>query len=147
MMPRPVSTANRLAAGWRAYAGAAAAVFAMEGGWAQTTSGDLPAPIAPTPATAPEFTARSLVFDAKGADAARTRAQPVFVESIIVEGRDPDARPRRSKSLEQRFADALLAPAPASAMGMRFLDTTPCMSLQSTWNTIGNSYAPLTGCP
>ncbi|MEO8754431.1 MAG: hypothetical protein ABI624_17310 [Casimicrobiaceae bacterium] len=104
-------------------------------------------PVAPLPAKAPEFTVRSVLFDTKGAEAARARQQPLYVESIVVEGRDPDGRRPPRKPLEQRFAEALLAPPPSSAMGMRPLDTTPCMSLQSTWNTIGNSYAPASGCP
>jgi len=87
---------------------------------------------------------RSVVFDHGASDAARLLQRPSYVESIVVEGRDPDARKR--KPLEQRFAEALLAP-PASSVGLRALDTTPCMSMPSTWNTIGSSYAPLTGCP
>ncbi len=114
---------------------------------AQTPPGIPVAPPVAAPAKAPEFTSRSVLFDTRSADAARARQQPLYVESIIVEGRDPDGRRPPRKPLEQRFAEALLAPPPASAMGIRGLDTTPCMSLQSTWNTIGNSYAPLAGCP
>lgn len=90
---------------------------------------------------------RSVVFDKSAADGNRLREQPVYVESIVVEGRDPDARRAKPKALEQRFADALLAPPPSPTAGLRFLDTTPCMSVISTWNNIGNSYAPVTGCP
>jgi hypothetical protein len=147
MMARPTSIAFRRGEGWRARTVTAIVACAIEGVWAQTTPG---IPLAwPTakPAQAAEFTSRSVLFDAKRAEEARAREQPVFVESIVVEGRDPDARRRPPKPLEQRFAEALLAPAPSSTAGLRFLDTTPCMSLQSTWNTIGNSYAPLTGCP
>jgi hypothetical protein len=126
---------------------AALVLCAIESGWAQTMGGVPFAIPAATPTHATEIAARSVLFDAKSADAARARQQPMFVESIIVEGRDPDARRRAPRPLEQRFAEALLAPAASSAMGLRFLDTTPCMSLQSTWNTIGNSYAPLSGCP
>ena len=111
---------------------------------------ELPAPLATPPplrAQAPDRAARSALFDAGAADAVRARQQPQYVESIVVEGRDPDAwRPPR-RSVEQRFADALLAPPPSPMAGLRMLDTTPCMSVQSTRNDIGNSYAPLTGCP
>jgi len=102
-----------------------------------------PAVAVPTSANA----ARSPVFDARTADAERWRQQPAYVESIVVEGVDPDARRRPAKSVEQRFADALLAPPPSPTAGLKFLDTTPCMSVQSTWNNLGNSYAPITGCP
>ena len=90
---------------------------------------------------------RSVLFDAKGAAEARARQWPQYVESIVVEGRDPDGRRPRVKPLEQRFADALLAPPRAAAAGLRMLDTTPCMSMPSTWNVLGSSFAPLTGCP
>lgn len=111
---------------------------------------ELPAPLATPPplrAQTPERTARSALFDAGAADAARTRQQPQYVESIVVEGRDPDARRPKPRSVEQRFADALLAPPPSPLAGLRMLDTTPCMSVLSTRNDLGNSYAPLTGCP
>jgi len=91
--------------------------------------------------------ARSVVFDAKAADFARLREQPIYVESIVVEGRDPDGRRSKPKALEQRFAETLLAPRPSPTAGLRLLDTTPCMSLASTWNNIGHSYAPASGCP
>lgn len=107
----------------------------------------MPAPPVPEPARAPAFTARSVVFDAKAAAEERARQQPLYVESIVVEGRDPDSRRRPVRSLEQRFAETLLAPPPAAAVGMRGLDTTPCMSVPSSWNSLGNSYAPLAGCP
>jgi hypothetical protein len=111
---------------------------------------ELPAPLATPPplrAQAPDRAARSALFDADAADTARARAQPQYVESIVVEGRDPEARRPKHRSVEQRFADALLAPPPSPLAGLRMLDTTPCMSVQSTRNDIGNSYAPLTGCP
>jgi hypothetical protein len=95
----------------------------------------------------PALAGRSVLFDGRRASDARVRQSPQYVESIVVEGRDPDGRRPKAKPLEQRFADALLAPPPAAAAGMRSLDTTPCMSLQSTWNTFGSSFAPLTGCP
>ena len=97
---------------------------------------------APPAATA----ARSLLLDPAAAERERARQQPAYVERIFVEGRDPDA-PRRPRAVEQRFADALLAPRPSSTAGLRFLDTTPCMSVISSWNNPGNSYAPITGCP
>jgi len=90
---------------------------------------------------------RSVVFDRDAADLARLRQRPAYIESIVVEGRDPYAAATRKKPLEQRFADALLAPPPSPTAGLRFLDTTPCMSMASTWNNIGNSYAPISGCP
>lgn len=90
---------------------------------------------------------RSILFDARSAEEARRRQQAVFVESITVVGRDPDRRPVRRESFETRFANALLAPSPASAAGIRPLDATPCYAVQSSLNPIGNSYAPLTGCP
>jgi hypothetical protein len=91
--------------------------------------------------------ARSAVFDAQAADAQRWRQHPAYVEYIVVEGIDPDGRRRPAKSVEQHFADALTAPPPSPTAGLRFLDTTPCMSVQSSWNNLGNSYAPVTGCP
>ncbi|MFO1316862.1 MAG: hypothetical protein U1F58_14790 [Burkholderiales bacterium] len=111
---------------------------------------ELPAPLAAPPplrAAAPDRAARSALFDADAVAAARAREQPQYVERIVVEGRDPDARRPKPRSVEQRFADALLAPPPSPMAGLRFLDTTPCMSVQSTWNDLGNSYAPITGCP
>jgi hypothetical protein len=93
------------------------------------------------------LTGRSVLFDAKGAADARARQRPQYVESIVVEGRDSDGRRPKMKPLEQRFADVLLAPPPAAAAGLRMLDTTPCMSMPSTWNVLGSSFAPLTGCP
>ena len=111
---------------------------------------EVPAPFvvpAPVRAQAPDRAARSALFDADAAAAARAREQPQYVESIVVEGRDPDARRPRPRSVEQRFAEALLAPPPTPLAGLRMLDTTPCMSVLSTRNDLGNSYAPLTGCP
>lgn len=102
----------------------------------------LPPPNAPVVTTA----ARSVLFDAAAAERERARQEPAYVERIFVEGRDPDA-PRRPRAVEQRFADALLAPRPTPTAGLRFLDTTPCMSVISSWNNLGNSYAPITGCP
>ncbi len=96
-----------------------------------------PAPAAP----------RSVVFDSSKADDLRFRQQPAYIESITVEGRDPDSPRGKRKSLEQNFAEALLAPPPAAALGLRSLSPTPCYAIQSSLNTIGNSYAPLTGCP
>lgn len=89
----------------------------------------------------------SVVFDKDAADAARQRNDPTYVERIFVEGRDPDAPRVPRKPLEKRFADTLLAPPPAPMVGMRMLDTTPCMSLASTWNNIGSNFVPLSGCP
>lgn len=89
----------------------------------------------------------SVVFDKDAADAARQRNDPIYVERIFVEGRDPDAPRVPRKPLEKRFADTLLAPPPAPMAGMRMLDTTPCMSLASTWNNIGSNFVPLSGCP
>lgn len=106
-----------------------------------------PMPQGPAPSRPPELTSRSVLFDIKAADAQRARRQPQYIESIIVEGRDPDAARGPRKPLEQRFAEVLLRPSPAPAKGGRMFDTTPCMSVQSTWNNIGNSYAPLIGCP
>jgi hypothetical protein len=87
---------------------------------------------------------RSVVFDKKAAEAARET--PTYVESIVVIGRDPDARPAKPRSLEQRFAEALIVPRPSLAAG-RMFDNTPCMSLPSTWNNIGDAHVPLSGCP
>lgn len=105
-----------------------------------------PPTLPPEPVADPARAGRSAVFDARSAADARVRQSPLYVESLVIEGRDPDARRPKAKPLEQRFADALLAPPPAAA-GMRSLDTTPCMSVQSTWNNFGSSFAPLTGCP
>lgn len=109
----------------------------------------VPSPSAlPTePVRDPALAGRSVLFDARGASDARVRQSPLYVESIVVEGRDPDGRRPKAKPLERRFADALLAPPADRLAGMRRLDTTPCMSLQSTWNVLGSSFAPLTGCP
>ncbi|MBK9114734.1 MAG: hypothetical protein IPM22_03590 [Betaproteobacteria bacterium] len=111
---------------------------------------ELPAPLSTPPplrAHAPDRAARSALFDAGAADDARARQQPQYVERIVVEGRDPDARRPKPRSVEQRFAEALLAPPPSPLAGLRMLDTTPCMSVLSTRNDLGNSYAPITGCP
>jgi len=108
------------------------------------------APLAFRPAPAPPAPARadqSAVFDRDAADSARQRQDPTYVERIFVEGHDPDAPRAPRKPLERRFADTLLAPPPAPMAGMRMLDTTPCMSLASTWNNIGSSFVPLSGCP
>ncbi len=88
---------------------------------------------------------RSSAFDKVAAE--RLRDTPVYIERLVIEGRDPDAARRKAKPLEARFADSLNAPPAAGAVGLRPLDTKPCMSMPSTWNPIGNSYAPLTGCP
>ena len=106
-----------------------------------------PSALPPEPVREPAQAARSVLFDARGASDARVRQSPHYVESIVVEGRDPDGRRPKARPLEQRFADALLAPPADGPAGMRRLDTTPCMSLQSTWNVLGSSFAPLTGCP
>jgi hypothetical protein len=95
----------------------------------------------------PPAAARSVVFDSGKADDLRLRQQPAYVESITVEGRDPDGPRTKRKSLEQSFAEALLAPPPSAAAAMRGLRSTPCYAIQSSLNTIGDSYAPLTGCP
>jgi len=103
--------------------------------------------VAAGPATPPAGAARSVLFDAFAADEARLRQQPAYIESIVIEGHDPDLRRPPRKPLEQRFADALNAPKPAATAGMRMMDTTPCVSLPSTWNNIGSSFVPLSGCP
>lgn len=100
----------------------------------------------PAAATTTDAGTRSVVFDAAAAARERARQEPAYVERIFVEGRDPDA-PRKPRAVEQRFADALRAPRPSPTAGLRVLDTTPCMSVISSWNNLGNSYAPLTGCP
>jgi hypothetical protein len=96
------------------------------------------------PAASATKTTHSILFDLKAAEDMRLRDQPIYVESITVFGHrsEPAKIP-----LEQRFANALNAPATAGAMEMRAMDTTPCMSMASTWNNIGSSFAPLTGCP
>ena len=106
-----------------------------------------PAYTPPPPATAKaeSLTSRSIMFDTKAADVERARQQGIYVESITVQGRDPDAPRVPRKPFEQRFAEALLRPAPTA--GARMFDTTPCMSVQSSWNNIGESYAPMFGCP
>ena len=104
-------------------------------------------PLPPEPVRDPALAGRSVPFDARGAADARVRQSPQYVESIVVEGRDPDGRRPKARPLEQRFADALAALPVGGPVGMRRLDTTPCMSLQSTWNAFGSSFAPLTGCP
>lgn len=122
-------------------AGCALALFAAASGIAQTLY-----PLPPSTPPAVAASARSVLFDPAAAERERERQQPAYVERIYVEGRDPDA-PRRPRAVEQRFADALLAPRPSPTAGLRFLDTTPCMSVISSWNNLGNSYAPVTGCP
>ena len=86
----------------------------------------------------------SILFDLRAAEDLRLRQQPIYLESITVFGHraEPPKIP-----LEQRFANALNAPAAAGAVAIRAMDTTPCMSMASTWNNIGSSFAPLTGCP
>jgi len=107
----------------------------------------LPAPRAtalPAPSTR---TPESSVFDQRQAAEVRQRSEPTYVERITVEAYDPDVRRVPRKTLERRFAETLLAPPPAPMAGMRMLDTTPCMSLASTWNNIGSSFVPVSGCP
>jgi hypothetical protein len=87
---------------------------------------------------------QSIIFDVKASDEARLRQQPIYVESITIIGR-PEAKPQ--KSVEARFADALNGPATLGIMQFKSLDTTPCMSLASTWNNIGASFVPMSGCP
>ena len=91
--------------------------------------------------------ARSVVLDKDAADLARMRQSPEYVERIFVESYDPDAVRVPRRTLERRFSDTLLKAPPAAAMGIRPLDATPCMSLPSTWNNIGTSFAPMSGCP
>ena len=85
-----------------------------------------------------------LDFRHMAAEDLQLRQQPISMESITVFGHrsEPAKIP-----LEQRFANALNAPAAAGTMEIRPMDTTPCPSMASTWNTIGSSFAPLTGCP
>jgi len=98
----------------------------------------------PPPVPAPGQPAASVVLDARAAADARSRDAPVYVESIVVEARNPDAR--RLRPLEVRFAEALMArPSPLAAISP--FDDTPCMSLPSTWNNIGDAHVPLSGCP
>jgi hypothetical protein len=123
----------------------AAALGATGGAWSQTVPRALTADVLSRPP--PPAASRSVVFDSGKADDLRFRQQPAYIESITVEGRDQDAPRVKRKSLEQNFAEALLAPPPSAAMGMRSLSPTPCYAIQSSLNTIGNSYAPLTGCP
>jgi hypothetical protein len=103
-----------------------------------------PYPLPPEPASASNRSTTSILFDLRAAEDLRLRQQPIYVESITVFGHraEPPKIP-----LEQRFANALNAPAAAAAMEIRAMDTTPCLSMASTWNTIGSSFAPLTGCP
>ncbi len=89
----------------------------------------------------------SSVFDKEAAAEARRRQTPLYIESILVIGVDLNARKVIPKTLEQRFAESLNAPPPDPAAGIRPLDTTPCMSLASTWNNIGSSFVPMSGCP
>jgi hypothetical protein len=99
-------------------------------------------PAEPTAPASPST--RSILFDLKAAEDLQLRQQPIYMESITVFGHrsEPAKIP-----LEQRFANALNAPAAAGTMEIRPMDTTPCPSMASTWNTIGSSFAPLTGCP
>jgi hypothetical protein len=124
----------------------AIATLAMAGSaWPQA-----PAPWQARPEAAPaapERTARSVLFDPRGAAEARARQQPQYVESLVVEGRDPDLRRAQPKPLEQRFAEALLAPRPSLAGGGQLFGNMPCMSLPSTWNELGDAHVPLSGCP
>jgi hypothetical protein len=99
------------------------------------------------PQADPARAGRSIMFDPARVAEAGARAQPQYVESITVEARDPDAPRVRRKAFEQRFADSLLGPPPARQVGMRRLDSTPCLSVPSTWNSLGSSFAPLGGCP
>lgn len=100
----------------------------------------------PREVPAPAQPVSSPVLDARSAAEARLRNEPVYVESIVVEGRNPDA-PARRKALELRFAEAL-APRPSPLAGINPLSDTPCMSLASTWwNGVGDTHVPLSGCP
>ena len=103
-----------------------------------------PYPLPAEPTAPSNRSTRGILFDLKSAEDMRLRQQPIYVESITVFGHraEPPKIP-----LEQRFANALNAPAAAGVMEMRAMDTTPCMSMASTWNNIGSSFAPLTGCP
>ena len=99
----------------------------------------------PSDAPPPAQPVRSVVFDAKSATDARLRSAPMYVESIVVEGRNPDAR--RPRALETRFAEILTAPRMSPLAGINPLPDVPCMSLPSTWNNIGDAHVPLSGCP
>jgi hypothetical protein len=113
--------------------------------WAQ---GAIPYSLPPEPsATAPSLALRGAPFDATAAQRARLQQQPTYIESIVIEGYDPDARRVPKKTPERRFGDALNAPAAAGMLGSRTVDSTPCMSLASTWNNIGSSFVPTSGCP
>jgi hypothetical protein len=112
-----------------------------------TTAGAQVLPLRATPAeptASASQSTRSLLFDLKAAEDLQLRQQPIYVESVTVFGHrsEPAKIP-----LEQRFANALNAPAPAGTMEIRAMDTTPCLSMASTWNNIGSSFAPPTGCP
>jgi hypothetical protein len=87
---------------------------------------------------------RSILFDLKAADDTRLRQQPIYIESITIYGPNPETP---QKSVERRFADSLNAPV-SGAFSMRPVDSsTPCLSLPSTWNNIGSSFVPTSGCP
>lgn len=124
---------------------ALAAFLLTSGAQAQDTAMPVPRSLPPVPPKAAATS--SPVFDKEAALILRQRQDPTYVERIYVEGRDPDAPRGPRKPVEQRFADTLLAPPSASAVGLRMLDTTPCMSLASTWNNIGSSFVPPSGCP
>jgi hypothetical protein len=94
---------------------------------------------------APTQPARSVVFDTRSAVDARLRNAPSYVETIFVEGRNPDARPPRA--LEVRFTEVLTAPRPSPFAAVSMFSDAPCMSLPSTWNNIGDAHVPLSGCP
>ena len=98
----------------------------------------------PRDALPPAQPVRSVVFDARSAAEVRLRSEPAYVETIVVEGRDPDAQ--RRKPLETRFAEAL-APRPSPLAGISQFSDAPCMSLPSTWNNLGDAHVPLSGCP
>ena len=103
-----------------------------------------PYPLPAEPTGRANRSTSSILFDLKAAEDLRLQRQPIYVESITVFGHRPETP---KIPLEQRFANALNAPTAAAAMEIRAMDTTPCMSMASTWNTIGSSFAPLTGCP
>ena len=112
-----------------------------------TAAGAQVSPLRATPAgpnASASQSTRSILFDLKAAEDLQLRQQPIYMESITVFGHrsEPAKMP-----LEQRFANALNAPAAAGAVGIRGMDTTPCLSMASTWNNIGSSFAPPTGCP
>ena len=113
--------------------------------WGQTVPRALTAGALPNASAS--GASRSVVFDSSSADDLRLRQQPTYVERILVEGRDPDGPRIKRKPLEQTFAELLLAPPAASAVGLRRITTTPCYAVQSSLNTIGDSIAPMTGCP